>query len=86
MSRSLAVVFTYAMLLAGLSLLATFPVAAEDRAAAIAAVPAGAGQSDRDPSRPEIICESSTLGSPYRPGRADCWVKVKNPVSACGES
>jgi ATP-dependent DNA ligase len=22
---------------------------------------------------------SKRLGSPYRPGRQDCWVKVKNP-------
>jgi bifunctional non-homologous end joining protein LigD len=24
---------------------------------------------------------SKRLGSPYRSGRADCWVKVKNPVA-----
>ena len=24
---------------------------------------------------------SKRLGSPYRSGRADCWVKVKNPAS-----
>jgi bifunctional non-homologous end joining protein LigD len=25
---------------------------------------------------------SKRLGSPYRSGRADCWVKVKNPAPA----
>jgi len=25
---------------------------------------------------------SKRLGSPYRSGRADCWVKVKNPARA----
>ena len=24
---------------------------------------------------------SKRLGSPYRPGRSDCWVKVKNPTA-----
>ena len=24
---------------------------------------------------------SKRLGSPYRPGRADCWVKIKNPAA-----
>jgi len=24
---------------------------------------------------------SKRLGSPYRSGRADCWVKVKNPAA-----
>jgi len=24
---------------------------------------------------------SKRLGSPYRPGRADCWIKVKNPAA-----
>ena len=24
---------------------------------------------------------SKRLGSPYRPGRQDCWIKVKNPVA-----
>jgi bifunctional non-homologous end joining protein LigD len=24
---------------------------------------------------------SKRLGSPYRSGRSDCWVKVKNPVA-----
>jgi hypothetical protein len=24
---------------------------------------------------------SKRLGSPYRAGRADCWIKVKNPVA-----
>ena len=24
---------------------------------------------------------SKRLGSPYRPGRQDCWIKVKNPAA-----
>jgi bifunctional non-homologous end joining protein LigD len=24
---------------------------------------------------------SKRLGSPYRPGRADCWIKIKNPAA-----
>jgi len=24
---------------------------------------------------------SKRLGSPYRSGRADCWIKVKNPAA-----
>ena len=34
--------------------------------------PGGAGQSGRDPSRPEPVCEPSVLGSPYIP--VDSWV------------
>ena len=33
---------------------------------------------------PASGCEgivSKRLGSPYRSGRADCWVKVKNPAA-----
>jgi bifunctional non-homologous end joining protein LigD len=32
----------------------------------------------------KLGCEgivSKRLGSPYRSGRADCWVKVKNPAA-----
>jgi ATP-dependent DNA ligase len=29
---------------------------------------------------------SKRLGSPYRSGRADCWVKVKNAGGACGHA
>jgi bifunctional non-homologous end joining protein LigD len=24
---------------------------------------------------------SKRLGSPYRPGRSDCWLKIKNPAA-----
>src|SRR6476660_2462390 len=27
---------------------------------------------------------SKRLGSPYRSGRADCWLKVKNPAAPAG--
>src|ERR1035438_3129102 len=57
--RSPAAVFLSAMLL--LSLLATVPGAAQDRAAPKAAVPAGASQS----GRVAPFCQSATLGSPY---------------------
>ena len=34
--------------------------------------------------RQALGCEgivSKRLGSPYRSGRADCWIKVKNPAA-----
>ncbi|MGA3161624.1 MAG: capsule assembly Wzi family protein [Terracidiphilus sp.] len=60
------------MLLAGLSLLAAAPAAAEDRAATNAGLSAGGGQWGRDSGGVAPACLPSTLGSPYIP--VDSWV------------
>jgi len=71
--RFVTVVFHCAMLMAGLSLLASAPVAAEDRAAIKAAESAGAGRSSgRDSGGAAPDCEPAALGSPYIP--VDSWV------------
>jgi hypothetical protein len=64
---AIASVIQRATLLAVLLLVTTSLYAAEQPA-----VPSGAGQSERDSSSPETVCEPSTLGSPYIP--VDSWV------------
>jgi len=71
--RFVTAVFVCSMLMAGLSLLVSAPVAAEDRAAIKAAESAGAGQSSgRDSGGAAPDCEPAALGSPYIP--VDSWV------------
>jgi hypothetical protein len=68
----MAAVFSFAALFAGLSLLASAPLAAEDRAASKAAESAGAGPWGRDSGGVAPVCLPATLGSPYIP--VDSWV------------
>ncbi|MDR3725109.1 MAG: capsule assembly Wzi family protein [Terracidiphilus sp.] len=63
----IAPAFLYATVLAGLILVTATLIAAQQPAS-----PDGTGQLVRNASRPETVCESSTLGSPYIP--VDSWV------------
>jgi hypothetical protein len=56
-----------ATMLAGIILMSSIPIAAEQPGA-----PEGTGQSEHDSSRSATVCEPSTLGSPYIP--VDSWV------------
>ena len=70
--ESVAAVFQYATLLAGLSFLVAAPIAAEDPGAYKAAESAGAGQWNRDSGGAAPSCLPAVLGSPYMP--VDSWV------------
>jgi hypothetical protein len=70
--RSVAAVFQCVTFVAGLSLLASAPIAAEDRPTTNASESAGAGQWSRDSSGIAPVCLPAALGSPYIP--VDSWV------------
>ena len=65
--RSIFPIVQCATVLAGVILMTSIPIAAEQPA-----TPEGTGQSERDSGGSATVCEPSTLGSPYIP--VDSWV------------